>query len=71
MADKDRNETLIKLRGNRTRQEVADAIGITARSLQSYELGERQPSDGVKIKLAKFYNRSVQYIFFKEVAHSE
>lgn len=69
MAEKERNETLVKLRGSRTRQEVAEAVGITARSLQAYELGERQPSDGVKIKLAKYYNRSVQHIFFKDVAH--
>lgn len=69
MAEKIRNETLIKLRGNRTREEVAKAIGIKPRSLQSYELGDRQPSDGVKIKIAKYYNRSVQYIFFREIAH--
>ena len=29
-----------------------------------YEAGERVPRDEIKIKLAKFYNRSVSYIFF-------
>ena len=49
-------EKLRKLRGNRSRQEVAEACGIS--------VGERVPRDEIKIKLAKCYNRSVSYIFF-------
>lgn len=64
MAEKIPNEVLRKLRGNKPREEVAKATGITARALQSYELGERIPSDKVKIKLATYYKRSVQHIFF-------
>ena len=65
MADRNRNEILIKLRGKRSRADVARDLGITERALQSYELGDRIPSDGVKKKLAQYYNRSVQYIFFR------
>lgn len=64
MAEKKPNETLRKLRGNKTRAEVAKAIDITERALQSYELGDRVPSDEVKRKLAKYYNRTVGHIFF-------
>ncbi len=64
MADKKPNDTLVKLRGKRSRADVAEAVGISERSLQAYELGDRVPSDGVKKRLAEYYKRSVQYIFF-------
>lgn len=64
MADKKPNEILVRLRGKRPRAVVAEAIGISERSLQAYELGDRTPSDGVKKKLAEYYKRSVQHIFF-------
>lgn len=57
-------EKLRKLRGNKSRQEVAEACGISVSALAMYEAGERVPRDEIKIKLAKFYNRSVNYIFF-------
>ena len=58
-------EKLRKLRGNKNRQEVADACGISVSALAMYEAGERVPRDAIKIKLAKFYNRSVSYIFLQ------
>lgn len=57
-------EKLRKLRGNKSRQEVADACGISISALAMYEAGERVPRDEIKIKLSKYYNRSVNYIFF-------
>lgn len=57
-------EKLRKLRGNRSRQEVADACGISVSALAMYEAGERVPRDEIKIKLARYYNRSINYIFF-------
>lgn len=59
-------ETLRRLRGNRTQEEVARSCGISISALSSYELGERVPRDEVKKKLADYYKRTVQYIFFKE-----
>lgn len=61
-------EKLRKLRGNKSRQEVAEACGISVSALAMYERGERVPRDEIKIKLAKFYNRSVNYIFFCELS---
>lgn len=57
-------EKLRKLRDNKSRQEVADACGISISALAMYEAGERVPRDEIKIKLSKYYNRSVNYIFF-------
>jgi len=59
-------ETLKRLRGNRTQLEVAKSIGITVSALSMYERGERVPRDEVKKNIAKFYGKSVHYIFFKE-----
>lgn len=59
------NETLKRLRGNRSKEEVARAIGISVRALESYERGERIPKDEVKVRIANYYGRTVQYIFFK------
>ena len=64
MAQTKSGEMLRKLRGNRKRSEVAEAVGISERALQSYECGERVPRDEVKQRLANFYKRSVQHIFF-------
>ena len=64
MAEKRPNEVLIRLRGKRSRAEVARDLGITERALQSYELGDRIPRDKVKTKIAEYYKRSVQHIFF-------
>ena len=60
--------TLIKLRGKRTQQEVADANNITVSAIGMYERGERIPRDEIKIRLANYYGKSVDDIFF---AHND
>ena len=57
---------LVKLRGNRSREEVAKAVNISTSALSMYENGSRIPRDEIKIKLAKYYGKSVQYIFFNK-----
>lgn len=59
-------ETLKRLRGNKTQEEVAKAVGITISSISMYENGERVPRDEIKRKLADYYGKTVQYIFFKQ-----
>lgn len=59
-------ENLRKLRGNRTQEEVAKALEISISALSMYERGERVPRDEVKLRIADYYGRSVQYIFFKQ-----
>ena len=62
-------ENLINLRNERSREEVAKAVGISISTLQMYENGQRIPRDNIKIKLANFYGVSVQTIFFDSEQH--
>ena len=55
---------LTVLRGKKTQEDVANAVGISASALSMYECGERIPRDDVKIKLAHYFRTSVQSIFF-------
>lgn len=57
---------LIVLRGNRSQQEVARANLISVSALGMYERGERIPRDDVKIRLAKYYDTTVQAIFYAD-----
>lgn len=57
-------QKLIQLRGARSRYEVAEAVGVSYNAIQMYEAGERVPRDDIKIRLAKFYNVSVDELFF-------
>lgn len=62
---------LMELRGNRSREEVAKACGISISALAMYEQGERIPRDDIKIRLASYYNRSVNFIFFVNKEHEK
>lgn len=57
---------LITLRGDRSRTEVAEAVEISRSALSMYESGERIPRDEIKVRLANFYNSTVQAIFFED-----
>ncbi|WP_346662775.1 helix-turn-helix transcriptional regulator [uncultured Merdimonas sp.] len=57
---------LVELRGNRSQEEVAKAVNISTSALSMYENGSRVPRDEIKIRLAAFYGKSVQYIFFNK-----
>jgi len=59
-------EKLIKARGNRTREEVANAIGVSISAMAMYETGARVPRDEIKIRLTNYYNTTVQYLFFDD-----
>lgn len=55
---------LVELRGNKSQSEVAKAVGISDSALSMYECGERIPRDSVKVRLAQYYEKTVQSIFF-------
>jgi len=55
---------LRQFRGDVPRSVVARKIGVAYSSLEFWERGVRVPPDFAKIKLAKFYGRSVEEIFF-------
>ena len=58
-----------RVKRNISRETVADAVGISVSAISMYENGERIPRDVVKVKLASYYGKSVQEIFFDEKCH--
>ena len=59
-------QRLIALRGERTQEEVAKAIGSSLSAVGMYERGERIPRDEVKLSIAKYYDTTVQAIFYAD-----
>ena len=59
-------ERLRMLRGDRSREQVAVAIGVTAQAVFNYENGTRIPTDDLKMKIAKVFGCTVQEIFFDQ-----
>lgn len=59
-------EKLRLCRGSRTMNEVAEAIGISASALSMYENAERIPKDDIKIKLSKYYKKSILWLFYAD-----
>jgi DNA-binding XRE family transcriptional regulator len=59
-------QRLRELRGRRTLEEVANALGIARQSLWAYETGLRSPRDPLKVKIARYYRKTVQQIFFTD-----
>lgn len=59
-------ERLRMLRGEKTQEEVAYALGISRSALGMYECGERIPKDDIKRSIAEYYNQTVQEIFYDE-----
>ena len=57
-------ERLRSLRGAKTQKEIGDAIGVTATAISQYERGERVPADDIKVALARYFNSTVEAIFF-------
>jgi len=52
------------LRGNRPKELIALAVGITSQALINYETGVRVPKDAIKVKLAAYYGKTVQELFY-------
>lgn len=57
-------ERLVAARGNTPRETVARAVGISLSAISMYELGARVPRDEIKVKLAAYYGKSVQELFY-------
>lgn len=57
-------ERLVQLRGNRTQEEVANALGISVSALSMYERGERIPRDNIKMRISSYYKKPIHKIFF-------
>lgn len=55
--------TLIKARGERTQAAVSAEMGITQKYLSKLELGKRNPSIKIAVRIASYYNESVETLF--------
>lgn len=64
-------QRLIEARNNKTREEVANAIGVSVSAISMYENGYRIPRDEIKIRLADYYNTTVQALFFDNDSHDK
>ncbi len=64
MEPKEIGKKLQDLRGDRNQEEVAKACGISPAAVGMYERGERIPRDEIKIRLARYYNVSVEELFY-------
>ena len=60
---------LAQLRGDKSQESVAKSLGISTSALGMYETEQRVPRDEIKIMLAKFYNTTVEAIFFAPEGH--
>lgn len=66
---KSTGQMLRELRGEKSLQNVSEALEISASALSMYESDERNPRDEVKIKLAHYYGTTVEALFFAPKVH--
>nr|DAS90876.1 MAG TPA: helix-turn-helix domain protein [Caudoviricetes sp.] len=57
-------EKLKKLRGKKTQSELSRELGILPSAYSNYENDYRVPNDEVKKKIATYYKKTVDEIFF-------
>lgn len=62
----DLGKRLKELRGDRNRDKVAEAVGISSSALGMYECNKRVPRDDVKKKLADYFGVTIQQLFFED-----
>jgi len=60
---------LTELRGQRSRRDVANAVGVSESAWAMWENAERVPKDEIKMRIADEFGRSVQEIFFDPELH--
>ena len=56
-------DSLLKARGSRTQVNVAEDMGISQKYLSKLELGQRTPSLKIAVKIASYYNSTVEKLF--------
>jgi putative transcriptional regulator len=47
-----------------SQEDLANAVGVTRQSIHSIEKGKFVPSTFLALKLAKFFNKTVEEIFY-------
>lgn len=62
----DLGRRLKELRGDRSRDKVAAAIGISSSALGMYECNKRIPRDDAKKRIADYFGVTIQQLFFED-----
>lgn len=60
-------KNLVELRGKKSQALVAKELGIAQSTYAMYEIGKRIPTDEIKIKIAEYFGKTVQEIFFDAI----
>lgn len=58
-------QRLRSLRGEQSQEEAAKALDISLSALSTYENGLRIPRDEIKLAFARYYNTSIEALFFE------
>lgn len=53
-------------RRNMTVSDCCISCGVSESAWRMYEAGERMPRDDIKREIARMFNRTVQFIFYRE-----
>lgn len=54
----------LRLAHDETQADLGSAIGVTPMAVSKYESGASVPSDDTKVKIARHYGVSVEWLFF-------
>lgn len=57
---------LAELRGSMTQKSLAKELDVSLSALTKYERGERTPRDHVKRRIAAYFGKTVQEIFYDD-----
>ena len=52
-----------------TQSELAKKLGVSQATITMIEAGKRGVSDELKVKIANYFNLSIEYIFFNDINH--
>lgn len=57
---------LAELRGSMSQKDLAKELHVSLSALGKYERGERTPRDNVKKRIAAYFGKTVQEIFYDD-----
>lgn len=68
-----KNQRLIELRekAGMTQEQLAEAIGISQSMIARIENGDREPRKLTKIRLAKLFGVTVEWLFYEQIDYHE
>lgn len=65
-----KNKKMVAFRAGRTQKQVAQEMGIPSSTYAMIESGHRFPRKELQVKLARYFNTTVDELFFSEDVES-